>query len=145
MISLVREVTLLATLMTASSSPGHRRTPVMIFLRNVGSCILFSNRSPVTIMRHSVSSMISCLVTNFPLTRLIYKSLNRIRMNGSVRDTNFLLRHRDGQSSIRLNQLSHFFSHSVGSGCRRPPAALVVLRLLSILKQGKPVVNCGFL
>jgi hypothetical protein len=32
------------------------------------------------------------------------------RMNGSVRDTNFLLQFHDGYSSMILNQLLHFFN-----------------------------------
>jgi len=60
------------------------------------------------------------------------------RMNGSVRGVSFLLQLHDGHFSITLNQLSHFFNHFFGSGCRRPPAALVILhRLLSILKTGE--------
>jgi hypothetical protein len=67
-------------------------------------------------------------------------------MNGSVRDTNFLLQLHDGHSSIGSNQLSHLFNNFFGPECQRPPAALVVLQcLLSVLKPGKPVVNCGFL
>jgi len=67
------------------------------------------------------------------------------RMNGSVRDANFMFQLHDGHSSITMNHLSHFFSHFFGPGCRRPTAVIVILHLLSILKPGKPVLNCGFL
>ena len=74
------------------------------------------------------------------------KIFGQNRMNGYIRDTNFLFQLDYGHASITLNQLSHFFNHSFGSGCRRPPAALIILqRLLSFRKPGKPVVNCGFL
>jgi hypothetical protein len=51
---------------------------VMIFLRNVRSCILFSNRSPTASMWHSIWSVVSCLGTNFTLTCLSFKLSDRI-------------------------------------------------------------------
>jgi hypothetical protein len=44
------------------------------------------------------------------------QTVGQNRMNGSVRDANFLFQIHDGHSSIILNQLSNFFNHFFGSG-----------------------------